>query len=101
MVNDYRHLGVTIDRRLSFIQHVAYTTRKVNSRFNMIKAITNLKIAVNTKMPITLYKSLIQSVILYAAPVLLLACNTALQNLEYKEYHFATYWGYQTKLTPS
>jgi hypothetical protein len=48
----------------------------------MIKAITNLKIGVNTKMLITLYKHLIQSVILYAAPVLLLACNTALQNLE-------------------
>ena len=82
MVNDYRYLGVTIDRRLSFIQHVAVTKRKVNSRFNMIKAITNLKIGVNTKMLITLYKSLIQSVILYAAPVLLLACSTALQNLE-------------------
>jgi len=48
----------------------------------MIKATTNLKIGVNTKMLITLYKSLIQSVLLYAAPVLLLACNAALQNLE-------------------
>jgi len=82
MVNDYRYLGVTIDRRLSFIQHVADTKRKINYRFKMIKAITNLKIGVNTKMLITLYKHLIQSVILYAAPVLLLACNTALQNLE-------------------
>jgi len=82
MVNDYRYLGVTIDRRLSFIQHVADTKRKVNSRFNMIKTITNLKIGVNTKMLITLYKSLIQSVTLYAAPVLLLECNTALQNWE-------------------
>jgi len=78
MVNDYRYLGVTIDRRFSFIQHIADTKRKVNSRFNMIKVITNLKIGVNTKMLITLYKSFIQSVILYTAPVLLLACNTAL-----------------------
>ena len=49
MVNDYRYLGVAIDRRLSFIQHVAETKCKVNSRFNMIKAITNLKVGVNTK----------------------------------------------------
>ena len=48
----------------------------------MIKAIRNLKIGVNTKMLISLYKSLIQSVLPFAAPVLLLACNTALQNLE-------------------
>jgi hypothetical protein len=81
-VKEYRYLGVTIDKRLSFIQHVAVTKRKISSRFNMIKAITNLKIGVNTTMLITLYKSLIQSVILYAAPVLLLASNTALTNLE-------------------
>ena len=43
----------------------------------MIKPITNLKIGLNTKMLIILYKSLIQSVLLYAAPVLLLACNSA------------------------
>ena len=82
MIKDFKYLGITIDRRLSFIRHVADTKRKVHSRLNMIKAITNLKIGVNTKMLITLYKSVIQSVLLYAVPVLLLACNTALETLE-------------------
>ena len=54
MVKDYKYLGITIDRRLSFIRHVADTKRKVDSRLNMIKAITNLKIGVNTKVLITL-----------------------------------------------
>ena len=73
MVNDYKYLWITIDRRRSFIRHVEDTKRKVDSRFNMIEAITNLKIHVNSKMLITLYGSLIQFILLYAAPVLLLA----------------------------
>ena len=48
----------------------------------MIKAITNLKIGVNSKMLFTLYSFLIQTVLLYAGPVLLLACISALQSLE-------------------
>ena len=43
----------------------------------MIKAITNQKIGVNTKMFRTLYESLIQSVIIYAAPILLLDSDTS------------------------
>ena len=61
MVKDYKYLGVTIDRRLSFIRHIADTEHKADSRFNMIKAIRNSKIVVNAKMLITLYKSLIRT----------------------------------------
>ena len=78
MVKDYKYLGITIDRRLIFIRHVADTKRKLDFKFNMIKAITNLKIGVNTKMLITLYKSLVSYILPYAAPVLLLACTSAL-----------------------
>ena len=67
----------------------------------MIKAITKAKIGVNTKMLITLYKSLIQSVVLYAASFYWPATQPYRTWKEYKEYHFATYWGYPTKLTPS
>jgi hypothetical protein len=78
MVKYYKYIGFTIDRRLSFIRHVTDAKPKVDSRFHMIKAITNPKIGVNAKMPITLYKSLIQS-------VLLLACKSALRTLERKQ----------------
>ena len=81
MGNDYKYFGITIDRRLGFIRHVADTKRKVNSRFNMIKAITILKIGVNTKMLTNLYMSLIQYVLLCAVPVFLLACNLAFTGL--------------------
>ena len=73
MVNNYKYLGITIDRRLIFGRHVAKTKHKVDYIFYVIKAIAHLKIDVNTMMPITLYMSLIQSVVLYAAPVLLMA----------------------------
>jgi len=80
MVNNYKYLGITIDRRLVFGRHVTETKRKVKSRFNMINVI--IKSVVNTKMFLTLCKSLIQYVMVYAAPVLLLACDSALQSLE-------------------
>ena len=82
MVSNYTFLGITLDRRHTFVRHVAETIRKVDSRFDMIKAITNQKIGVNTKMVITLFKSLIKSVSIYAAPVILLACDLALQSVE-------------------
>ena len=64
MVNNYRYLGIAIDRRLIFTRHVTDTKRKVDSRFNMIKVITNLKIDFNTKMLITPYRSSIQYVLI-------------------------------------
>ena len=82
MVNNYKYLDIIIDSRLTLSRHVEETKHKVHSRFNMIEDFTNLKIGVNTKMNMTLYESLTQYVILYAAPVLLLACDSALHSLE-------------------
>ena len=48
----------------------------------MIKIISNFKIGLNTKMLVTLYKALIQSIILYAVPVFLLAAPSEIKNLE-------------------
>ena len=48
----------------------------------MIKIISNFKIGLNTKVLVTLYKALIQSILLYAVPVLLLAAPSAITNLE-------------------
>ena len=83
MVNNYKYPGITIDRRLTFTCHVPETKCKVDSRFNMIKTFTHLKIGVNTKMLNTLCKSLIQLVIVYVVPILLLVCDSsALQSSE-------------------
>jgi len=41
MIKDYKYLGFTKDSRLSFIRYVVDTKHKVDSRFNMIKAMTN------------------------------------------------------------
>ena len=82
MVHNYKYLGINIDSPLTFTRHVAGTKRKVDVRCNIIKAITNMKIGVNIKMFRTIYKSLKQYVILYAAPVILLTCDSALQSLE-------------------
>ena len=82
-VKYYKYLGVTIDAHLSFTKHIADTKHKIYSRLNMIKIISDLKIGLNTKMLVTLYKALIQSIILYGAPVLLLAAPSATTNLEH------------------
>ena len=81
-VKPYKYLGVAIDARLSFTKHLADTKHKIYSRLNMLNIISNFKIGLNTKMLVTLYKALIQSILLYAAPVLLLAAPSAITNLE-------------------
>jgi len=81
-IKHYKYLGVTIDARLSFTKYLADTKHKIYSRLNMIKIISTIKIGLNTKMLVTLYKALIQSIILYAASVLLLAAPSAIHNLE-------------------
>lgn len=81
-VKMYKYLGVVIDPRLSFIKHADEVKRKVYVRLNMIKIISNIKLGITTKMLINLYKALIQSVLLYAAPILLMASQTAMKSLE-------------------
>ena len=82
MVTNYKYLSINIDSWLTLAHHITETKRKVDSRFNMVMAILNLNMGVNTRMLITLYNSLIQCIILYAAPNPLLACDSALQSLE-------------------
>ena len=81
-VSHYRYLGVIIDNRLNFIKQALQTKQKIYSRLNMIKLISGVKVGIKTKNLITLYKSLIQSILLYAAPIYLLACTTAIKHLE-------------------
>ena len=78
MVHNYKWFGITTDSGPTFTCHG--TEIKVDSRFNMIKAITNLKMVFNMKLVITLYMSLIKSVILYAACVLQLGWVLEMQS---------------------
>jgi ribonuclease HI len=82
IVKQYKYLGVIIDNRLNFNTHALQTKQKIYSRLNIIKIISNVKAGMNTKNLINLYKALIQSILLYAAPIYLLSGKTAIKHLE-------------------
>jgi len=83
MVRNQKYFWITIDSRPGFARHVTETKHKLQiPHQNMIKAITNLKIGVNIKTLMTPYMSLVESAITFAAPIFLLACDSALQPLE-------------------
>ena len=72
---------MTVNSRLTFARHLAETKRKVDSRFNTIKAIRNLTIAVNINVLMTLWKFLIQllSNMLFQSSHCLQFCATILR----------------------
>ena len=82
IVKQYKYLGVIIDNHLNFNKHALQTKQKIYSRLNIIKIISNVKAGINTKNLINLYKALIQSILLYAAPIYLLASKTAIKHIE-------------------
>ena len=81
-VKSHMYLGVKIDHNLTFIQHAQYIKEKLQPRFNMFKIIAGTIRGLCTRSLIILYKALILSVLLYAAPVMIIASKTALDTLE-------------------
>jgi hypothetical protein len=77
-----KYLGIIIDSKLNFAAHAKYIRSKITANFNLLKIISNLKLGLSTNMLLTLYKALIQSIITYGAPALILASQSAIHSLE-------------------
>lgn len=77
-----KYLGLIIDSKLSFAQHIKTLKTKLTTRFNILKIISNLKRGITTRHLITLYKALIQSIILYAIPTWLILPPTQIKSIE-------------------
>ena len=81
-VTHYKYLGVVIDRQLSFDRHVTHLRAKVISRINIMRILGGILHGLSTSMLLVLYKSLVESVLLYGAPALLMAGRSPMASLE-------------------
>lgn len=75
-VKSCRHLGVTLDRYISFGEHIRETRKKINDRLNMIKVINGTKHGSHPQVSIKIYNALVRSVVEYGSAVTLNAKKT-------------------------
>ena len=59
-------LGITFDKKLNFIQHFDNLTKKMVSKINLLKILSNKSNRLNTKSLTNIFKSLILSKIQYS-----------------------------------
>ena len=55
-------LGITLDPKINFKNHLEKIKNKINSKINLIKRIRGFKWVTSTKTAITLYKSFIRAI---------------------------------------
>lgn len=66
--NKVKYLGVILDKKLNFIEHVNYTSEKVNKAIGALIPLIGRRSQMSTQNKILVYKVVIQPAILYAAP---------------------------------
>ena len=76
-------LGVTYDRKLTFVEHVRKTTEKARKQLRIMRAVKGNDWGFDKKQLRTTYLALIRSILEYAAPAWApWVSDTAIQNLE-------------------
>jgi hypothetical protein len=80
--NCTKYLGVILDSKLTYRKHINRTLCKANHRLRQLYPILNKSSPININLALTIYKSLIRSVITYAAPAWGYAAKTHLNKLQ-------------------
>lgn len=94
-----KYLGVWLDRKLIFGDHVNYINHKaIGSLINLYPVFKNSHISVNSKL--ILYKSLIRAALCYACPVWSLTCQSNINKLQITQNKFLRIIGKFRKFTP-
>ena len=70
-------LGITLDPKLSFKQHLQNISKKITSKINLIRRFKALKFTNKTKVGLIIYKTLIRSIFDYSFIIL----NTSTQQI--------------------
>ena len=77
----YKYLGILIDRKLSFMPYACYIKDKIATRFNILRILGGITRA-DTHLIRKLFIAIIQPIIEYAAPVLIMANKSAIETIE-------------------
>ena len=82
IVNHFKYLGITLDRRLTFAEHINDLIQRCARRINIIKCIAGTDWGADRRTLARLYTSLIRSVLDYNAFLLINISNTLVTKLE-------------------
>lgn len=77
-----KHLGINIDRTLTFGAHIKQLSEKLRDRQNMLRVLSGVKHGSHPQVMTRLYESLIRSVAEYGCTAHNNACQTNLKKLE-------------------
>lgn len=76
------YLGVTVDNKLSFGPHISAIKAKVSNCIKAVYPLIGKKSKLNTNKKMTIFKTIIRPIILYASPVWLNAAHTHIRHLQ-------------------
>ena len=81
-VNEYKYLGVIVDKNLTFSSHIKYTAKRVRSRLNAMRAITGLPGGANSQVLRKIYQATVRPILDYGCVVVSFATIPARTQLE-------------------
>ncbi len=81
-VSEFKYLGVVIDKNLNFNSHIKYTTKRVQSRLNAMRAISGLPGGANSTVLKKVYQATVRPILDYGCVAVAFAPKTAYKTLE-------------------
>ena len=79
---EFTYLGIKLDSTLTFNKHAEHLKKKINTRLNMIKIISTTRQGVSTSTLIMIYKALVQPLLRFSAPAIIIASKPTKEKLE-------------------
>lgn len=67
--NDLKYLGVTLDKKLTFSKHIELSAEKTLKYIGILYPLINRKSKLSRFNKLTLFKTVFQSILLYASPI--------------------------------
>ncbi|KAI2649485.1 RNA-directed DNA polymerase from mobile element jockey [Labeo rohita] len=87
-VSTFKYLGLTIDNKLNFNEHVTITQKRAQQRLYAIRKLRSLHVAPH--LLLLLYKSIIQPLLLYCSPCFFTTLSVTSKNKLIKFSHLAS-----------
>jgi hypothetical protein len=67
--NEVKYLGVVLDKKLLFRNHIEYSMEKTQKMFRVFYSLLNRRSKMNMKNKIILYKVALRSILMYCCPI--------------------------------
>ena len=81
-VSEYKYLGVTIDKNLTFSKHIKYTVKRVKTRLNAMRTISGLPGGANSQVLRKIYQASVRPILDYGCVVVAFTTTPARKQLE-------------------